>query len=124
MCSSDLLLTATAIISYIGEKAEGFKNGRHLSAFLGLVPRQNSSGNKVNLLGISRRGDTYIRNLLVHGARSVIRVSAKKEDKQSHWINRLKERAGFNKASVALANKNARIIWALLHKEEVYKNAA
>jgi transposase len=117
------LITATAIVACIGEDAEGFKNGRHLSAFFGLVPRQHSSGNKDRLLGISKRGDTYIRSLLIHGARSAIQASSKKEDKRSKWIQSVKERRGSNRAAVALANKNARIIWALLANGVEYKQA-
>ena len=109
-------MTATAIIACIGEKAEGFESGRHLSAYFGLVPRQRSSGNKINLLGISKRGNSHMRTLLIHGARSAMIAAAKKEDKNSKWVTGLKERIGFNKAAVALANKNARIIWALLAK--------
>ena len=114
------LLTSTAIVACIGN-AQEFSNGRHLSAFLGLVPKQSSSGNKERLLGISKRGDSYIRCLLIHGARSAILASSKKEDKKSKWIQSIKERRGFNKAAVALANKNARTIWALLAKETEYK---
>ena len=117
------LMTATAIIADIGDAKE-FKNGRHLAAFLGLVPKQYSSGNKQTLLGISKRGDSYIRSLLIHGARSVICRCAKKEDKKSKWIQSIKERRGANKAAVALANKNARTIWALLTNDTEYKKAA
>jgi len=117
------LLTSTAIIACIGN-AQEFKNGRHLSAFLGLVPKQSSSGNKERLLGISKRGDSYIRSLLIHGARSAMIASAKKEDSKSKWIQSIQERRGWNKAAVALANKNARTIWALLAKGTEYKKAA
>ena len=116
-------MTATAIVACIGEKAEGFENGRHLSAYFGLVPRQSSSGNKINLLGISKRGNSHMRTLLIHGARSVMIRANKKEDRNSKWVTALKERTGFNKAAVALANKNARIIWALLAKDQEYKQA-
>jgi transposase len=118
------VMTATAIVACIGENAEGFESGRHLAAFFGLVPKQNSSGNKDKLLGISKRGDTHIRCLLIHGARAAIIASAKKEDKRSKWIQDLKERRGANRAAVALANKNARIIWALLSKETEYNKAS
>jgi len=118
------LITATAIIADIGD-AKVFKNGRHLAAFLGLVPRQHSSGNKERILGISKRGDTYIRTLLIHGARSAMLAVTNKTDRKSLWIKSLKERRGTNIAAVALANKNARMIWALLTKDVVYeKNAA
>lgn len=107
-------VTAAALLAQIGDEAEGFKSGRHLSAFLGLVPRQSSSGDKTNLLSISKRGDSRIRGLLIHGARAVIQQASKKTDKISKWVMSLKERSCYNKAAVALANKNARIVWALL----------
>ncbi len=116
------VVSATAIVSAIGDPTV-FKNGRHFSAFLGLVPRQSSSGNKQRLLGISRRGDTYIRTLLVHGARAVVKCVGSKEDRRSRWIRDLKERIGANKTAVAVANKNARIIWALLAKDKRYEKA-
>lgn len=100
-----------------------FKNGRHFSAFLGLVPKQNSTGGKQVLLGISKRGDRYIRTQLIHGARAAVITAANKTDPRSQWINRLRETRGFNKACVALANKNARIIWAILDKDEDYKKS-
>lgn len=115
-------ISATAAISAIGD-ANVFKNGRELAAWLGLVPRQQSSGNKVRLLGISKRGDKYLRTLLIHGARSVVRVSANKHDPRSEWIADKAHRAGMNKAAVALANKNARIIWALLSSGEHYRRS-
>ncbi|MBY0415069.1 MAG: IS110 family transposase [Bdellovibrionales bacterium] len=116
-------ITATAIIAAVGDP-KSFKNGREFSAWLGLVPRQSSSGGKERLLGISKRGDKYVRTLLIHGARSVVCKIANKEDKRSIWIQKLKERRGMNKTCVAVANKNARIIWALLSKEEAYKKAS
>lgn len=115
-------ITATAIVATIGEP-KLFKNGRHFAAFLGLVPKQISSGNKERLLGISKRGDTYLRGLLIHGGRAVIRVVDNKDDTRSKWIKALKERRGINKTAVAIANKNARIIWALLAKDEEYRRA-
>jgi len=117
------IISATAVIAAIGDP-KTFKNGRHFSAFLGLVPRQSSSGNKQKLLGISKRGDAYVRTLLIHGARSVVRTVGSREDSRSQWIRNLKERRGANKTAVALANKNARIIWALLAKEKHYEKAA
>lgn len=114
------VIVATAIVATIGDP-KVFKNGRHFSAFLGLVPRQSSSGNKQRLLGISKRGNTYIRTLLIHGARSVVKSIGIKEDRKSCWIRELKERGGSNRASVALANKNARVIWSLLAKNEQYR---
>lgn len=114
-------LGATAIIAATGSP-EHFKNGRAFAAWLGLVPRQHSSGGKHKLLGISKRGDKYIRKLLVHGARTVMRYIGKKKDRRSQWLAQLSLRRGWNKATVALANKNARVIWALLSREgEVYR---
>jgi len=105
--------TATAIVAAVGDGRE-FKNGRHFSAWLGLVPRQHSSGDRRALLGITKRGDRHLRTLLVHGARAVVRTAQRKDDPFSTWVNELKARRGANKATVAVANKNARVIWALL----------
>src|SRR6056300_93795 len=116
-------ITAVAIVSHIGN-GSAFKNGRHLSAYLGLVPKQQSSGNKQQLLGISKRGDKHIRKLLVHGGRSVVRVAEKKNDQRSCWVKRIKNERGTNKANVAVANKNARIILAMLKSGEEYRKAA
>lgn len=98
-----------------------FKNGREVSAWLGLVPSQHSSGNKIILGGITKRGDRYVRKLLVHGARAVVKNCEKKSDKKNLWVADKKSRCGYNKASVALANKNARTIWALLATGECYR---
>lgn len=113
-------ITATAIIAAVGDP-NVFKNGREFAAWLGLVPKQNSSGGKMVLLGISKRGDTYIRKLLVHGARATLRWLEEKNDRLSIWLKKLIERRGYNRASVALANKNARIIWVLMTRGEEYK---
>ncbi len=113
-------ITATAIVAAVGDASE-FKNGRHLAAWVGLVPRQYSSGGKPRLYGISKRGDTYLRTLLIHGARAVLRFAGKKSDAQSKWIRDLIERRGYNRAAVAMANKNARIIQALLSSDELYR---
>lgn len=107
-------LTASVFVATIGNALE-FKNGRELSAYIGLVPRQHSSGGKQNLLGISKRGDVYLRTLLIHGARSVIRY-ADTSPNASPWVKSLVERRNKNIAAVALANKNVRTIWALLTK--------
>ena len=115
-------LTATAILMVLSDPTL-FKNGRHFAAFLGLVPRQHSSGGKEKLGGISKRGNTYLRTLLIHGGRSVILKVDKKSDSRSMWIKDLKERRGINRTSVAIANKNARIIWALVANDEDYKKA-
>jgi len=104
-------LTASAIVASVGN-ASSFKNGRELAAWLGLVPKQHSTGGKSVLQGISKRGDSYLRTLLIHGARAVIRVADKKP--ATNWLNRMLARRHKNVAAVALANKNARIIWALL----------
>jgi len=111
-------ITASAIVATIGDARE-FKNGRQLAAWMGLVPKQNSSGGKQNLLGISKRGDTYLRTLMIHGARAVIRFAGKKAEPES-WMRKLMVRRNKNVAAVALANKNARIVWALLAKDRMF----
>ncbi|MCK5814281.1 MAG: IS110 family transposase [Cocleimonas sp.] len=107
------LLTATALIAAIGDISV-FKSGRELAAWLGLVPRQHSTGGKPTLLGISKRGDAYLRTLLIHGGRAVVRISHLYQDKRNQWVEVLKKRRGENITAVAVANKNARIAWALL----------
>jgi transposase len=115
-------LSASALAASIGD-AKTFKSGRQLAAWLGLVPRQHSSGGKEVLLGISKRGDTYLRTLLIHGARSVL-LSLKRQTSQAEgWLARLAARRNHNIAAVALANKNARIIWALLAHDRDYQSA-
>ena len=109
-------MTATALVCAIGDGKQ-FKRGRDLAAWLGLTPRQHSSGGKDRLLGISKRGDAYLRTLLIHGARAVLRVSGEKDDPRSRWLQSLCSRRNKNIAAVALANKNARIVWALLTKK-------
>ena len=109
-------ITATALICAIGDGKQ-FKRGRDLAAWLGLTPKQHSSGGKDRLLGISKRGDAYLRTLLIHGARAVLKVVGNKEDPRSRWIQNLCGRRNKNIAAVALANKNARIVWALLTKK-------
>ncbi|RKE25658.1 transposase [Paraburkholderia sp. BL23I1N1] len=112
-------ITATAIVGAVGNATQ-FRNGRHLAAWLGLVPRQYSSGGKSRLQGISRRGDTYLRTLLIHGARAVLRYVKGKTDPHSVWLQQMIARRGHNCTAVALANKNARIIQALLSGEASY----
>lgn len=112
-------ITASAIVATVGNALE-YKNGRQLAAWLGLVPKQHSSGGKQILQGISKRGDSYLRTLLIHGARSVIRVAEHKADADS-WLINLMARRNKNVAAVALANKNARIIWALLVKGATFR---
>lgn len=106
-------LTASALVASVGD-AKAFKNGRQLAAWLGLVPRQNSSGGKERLLGISKRGDTYLRTLLIHGARAVLFHRMRQPQHQDSWLMRLRARRNPNVAAVALTNKNARMVWALL----------
>lgn len=113
-------LTASALAASIGD-AKNFANGRQLAAWLGLVPKQHSTGGKTNLQGISKRGDPYLRTLLIHGARAVILRAERKLDEHS-WLRRLIGRRNKNVAAVALANKNARIVWALLAKDEGFRS--
>jgi len=112
-------ISATAIVCAVGDGKQ-FKRGRDLAAWLGLTPRQQSSGGKDRLLGISKRGDTYLRTLLIQGAKSVLKVVDKKTDPRSLWLQNLCARKHKNIAAVALANKNARIAWALLSNETSY----
>ena len=112
-------MIATALVASIGD-ARQFANGRQMSASLGLTPKQHSSGNKDRLLGISKRGDSYLRSLLVHGARSVIYAAKGKDDRLSLWVNKLVERRHMNVAAVALANKTVRIAWAMLTQDTDY----
>jgi transposase len=112
-------LTANALAATIGN-ARNFDNGRQLAAWLGLVPRQHSSGGKPTLLGMSKRGDTYLRTLLIHGARSVI-YRARQSGNRESWLAKLVDRRNANVAAVALANKNARIVWALLAHDRQFR---
>jgi transposase len=115
-------LTASALVASVGD-AKAFKNGRQLAAWLGLVPRQDSSGGKERLLGISKRGDTYLRTLLIHGARSVLFALKRRAERPADaWLARLAARRNSNIAVVALANKHARIVWALLAHERDYRS--
>jgi transposase len=113
-------LTASAVVATIGD-ARVFKNGREVSAWLGLVPKQHSSGNTIRLSGISKRGDRYVRTLLIHGARAAVQNCEKKIDIKNVWLANKKNKCGFNKAAVALANKNVRIIWSILATGECYR---
>ena len=113
-------VVASVFFSRIGH-GEGFRRGRDVSAALGLVPRQHSSGGKAVLLGISKRGDGYLRGLLIHGARAVVAQAATKDDRLSRWVMGLVARRGYNKAVVALANKLARIGWAILAHKTTYE---
>jgi len=109
-------LTATAAVAMMGDP-KAFKSGREFAAFAGLVPRQVGTGGRVKLLGISKRGDTYLRTLLIHGARSVL-THAKDP---GPWVTELRRRRPLNVAIVALANKMARTIWAVLAHERTYQ---
>jgi transposase len=113
-------VSASALVAAIGDVTQ-FKNGRQLAAWLGLVPREHSTGGKPRLLGISKRGDRYLRKLLVHGARATLRWVDTKSDDRSRWLKALIARRGKNRATVALANKNARIAWALLAHNQEYR---
>lgn len=115
-------VTATAIYAAVGD-GKDFSNGRHFSAWCGLVPKQHSSGGKDNLLGISKRGNAYLRTLFIHGARAVLRHSGSKSDKLSCWAIQLAERRGFNRACVAVANKLARMSWVIAAREEEFRLA-
>ena len=115
-------IVASGFHALVGN-GRSYRRGRDVSAALGLVPRQHSSGGRSVLLGISKRGDRYVRMLLVHGARSVVCQAAGKDDRLSRWINRIRAKRGYNKATVALANKLARIGWAVLANRDVYRPA-
>ena len=113
-------MIATALVATVGN-AEQFANGRQMAASLGLTPKQHSSGGKDRLLGISKRGDAHLRSILIHGARSVIRTAKLKDDRLSQWVTSLAERRHPNVAAVALANKTARIAWAMLRHGTDYE---
>jgi transposase len=115
-------IIATALVAAVGN-GEQFANGRQMSAAFGLTPRQHSSGGKERLLGISKRGDAYLRVLLIHGARSVIHHSKGKDDRLSQWVTRLAARSHTNVAAVAMANKTARMAWAMLRNGTDYQPA-
>jgi len=115
-------LTASALVASAGD-AKSFDNGRQFAAWLGLVPRQHSTGGKTQLLGISKRGDTYVRTLLIHGARSVLLSLKRHPERVEGWLGRVAARRNPNIAAVALANKNARTVWALLAHGRDYQSA-
>ncbi|OSM06270.1 putative transposase IS116/IS110/IS902 family protein [Magnetofaba australis IT-1] len=116
-------ITATALLASVGD-VRAFKNGRELSAWIGLVPNQHSTGGKAWLTGISKRGNGYLRTLLIHGARAALRVCENKPDRRSQWAVSVSERRGANRAVVALANRMARSAWAMLVKQEAYGASA
>ena len=117
-------ITASAMAASVGN-ARDFSNGRQLASWLGLVPKQHSTGGKSVLLGISKRGDSYLRTLLIHGARSALLAEQRRLDRgegpADTWLTGLLQRRNPNIAAVALANKNARIIWALLTQDRTYQ---
>ena len=115
-------ITATALVAAVGDGRQ-FKRGLDLAAWLGLTPGQHSSGGKDHLLGISKRGDSYLRTLLIHGSRAVLRAVGNKSDPRSRWLAGVAARRHKNVAAVALANKNARIVWALLTRGGNYDSA-
>jgi transposase len=115
-------ITASAAYAAAGD-GKNFVNGRHFSAWVGLVPGQHSTGGKPTLLGISKRGNAYMRTLFIHGARAVLRHSEGKTDRLSLWAQALLARRGHNKACVAVANKMARTAWVIMAKGETYRPA-
>lgn len=115
-------LSALATVATVGQAHE-FKNGRQFAAWLGLVPRQWSTGGKARLGKITKRGDAYLRTLLIMGARAALQMAARRDDKLSRWAIALKERRGYHRAVVALAAKNARILWALMTRNSEYRVA-
>ncbi|ABM35748.1 IS110 family RNA-guided transposase [Polaromonas naphthalenivorans] len=112
-------VTASAVVATVGDFKQ-FKNAAQFGAWLGLTPKQNSSGGKSSLSSITKRGSNYLRGLLIQGAKSVVLVGKHNDDPISQWAQRLRERCGWQKAVVALANKNARILWAVMTKEKRY----
>lgn len=112
-------VTASAVVATVGDFKQ-FKNGAQFGAWIGLTPRQHSSGGKSNLGGITKRGDTYLRTLLIQGAKSAVMTAHRRQDKISQWAVALRERSGWQKAVVALANKNARILWAVMTRGEAF----
>ena len=116
-------MTATAIVATVGE-GHAFTHGRQFAAWLGLVPKQHSTGGKTVLGRITKHGNVYLRTLLIHGARAVLQWSAKRTDRKSRWVEQVRRRRGNNIAAVALAAKHARILWALLARGEEYQLAA
>lgn len=116
-------LTATAMVASVGDAAT-FPSARAFAAWLGLVPREHSSGERRRLGAITKRGDGYLRRLLIHGARAAVRTAQRKHDRHSRWIQALVARRGHNRAVVAVAHKNARVLWALLRGGQPYRAPA
>jgi transposase len=115
-------VVATALVGTVADPRQ-FKNGRQFAAWVGLTPRQRSSGGKVRLGGITKHGDTYLRTMLVQGARAVMRFVGRRTDRQALWLQRLMQRRHKNVVVIALANKIARIAWAVLAKRVAYSPA-
>ena len=115
-------VVASVFHAFVGD-GRAFRRGRDVSAALGLVPKQHSTGGRTVLLGISKRGDRYLRSLLVHGARSVLRRAEHRQDRLSRWVLGVQATRGTHKATVALANKMARIGWAVVREQTVYRPA-
>ena len=115
-------ITASAAVAMVGD-ARSFRNGRQMAAWIGVTPKEHSSGETRRLGGMTKRGDPYLRTLLVHGARAAVRSALRKDDPRSRWIAALVQRRGHNKAVVAVANKNVRIVWAMLTTGECYRPA-
>jgi len=113
-------ITATAVVATVTD-AKDFNSSRSFSAWIGLVPKQYTTGGHVQLGRISKRGEKHIRTSLIHGARAVIANCKNKTDRTSLWVKELIQRRGFKRATVALAAKNARLIWALLHSGKEYQ---
>jgi transposase len=116
------VLTATAFVATIGDPSV-FKIRRQVATWLGVTPREHSSGGKQRQFGITKHGDCYLRKLLIHGARSALRVTPRRQDRKSRWVEGIRARAHENVAAVALTAKNARILWSLFAKEGEYKPA-
>lgn len=114
-------VTATALVAAVGNAVQ-FPSGRHLASNLGLTPREHSSGGKQTLLGIHKGGNAYVRMRLIHGTRTVLRHGTNKTDPLTRWAMGLQARKGTNVATVALANKLARICWAVLAKDRTYQS--
>jgi transposase len=112
-------VTASAVVATVGDFKQ-FRSGAQFGAWIGLTPRQHSSGGKSNLGGITKRGDTYLRTLLIQGAKSAVMTAHRRHDRISQWAVALRERAGWQKAVVALANKNARILWAVMTRGDAF----
>ena len=112
-------MIATAMVATVGD-ARQYHKGRQMSAAIGITPRQHSSGGKDRLLGISKRGDVYLRTLMIHGARSVVARAGGKDDRLSRWVTGIAMRRHPNVAAVALANKTARMAWAILRHKANY----